>query len=335
MVTMADIARICGVSRQTVHSAIHNKGGISEERRREIMEVVHRYNFQPNRLARTLVEQSANLVGATILNIRNPFFAELIQGINRVLQPVNLHTIFFETPTKKEEISAIEILLSYQVAGLIISPIQSEGETDHFRALELRKVPFVTVGAIRGYQSHFVEVENLQIGYMAAEYMLRKGHRKLCYLEGPNTIISAGERALGFLQCLRENQIAFSNEMLVSAGSTIAEGREAAMSVLRDPKTRPTALICFNDIIAVGAYEAARDLGLSIPEEISIVGCDNIDIAGILGPPLTTIALPIMAMGVASAEMLLSLIRKETPDGYLTKRFLPEFVERKSVSEQL
>ncbi|MCB2153822.1 LacI family transcriptional regulator [bacterium] len=332
MITMEDIARICGVSRQTVHVALTGKPGVSEPTRERILEIVKKYNYRPNRMATTLLQKNTNLVGVTILNIRNPFFADLIQGINSVLRKEGLHIIFFETQTKEAEEEAIEDLLAYQVAGLILSPFQMEGRLSHYESLRLRKTPFVCVGPIRGFESHFVEVENREVGYLAAEHCIEKGHTNLCYLEGPEKIVSAAERAVGFVQCLMESGVNFNSQCVVKAGDTTQQGFEAGLKVLDVPsRKRPTAVVCFNDMIALGVYEAAQHLGLKIPEDVSVVGCDDIEIARLLNPPMTTIALPIAEMGRSAAEILVSQLQGAESEGYLVKRFPPELVARDSV----
>lgn len=332
--TMEDIARLCGVSRQTVHAALNDKPGVSASTRDRILEVVKKYNYQPNRIATTLLGKTTNLVGVTILNIRNPFFAELIQGINQVLREENLHIIFFETTSKEEEVEAIENLLSYQVAGIIVCPIQEESRTKHFEALTLRRLPFVSVGPIRGLDASYVEVEAREAGYLATNYLAGRGHRRICHLQGPKKIISAGERALGFVQALMERQIPFNDSSIAGGGETTREGYQAAREVLSRPAgERPTAIVCFNDVVAIGVYEAALELGLSIPGDLSIIGCDNIEITHLLAPPLTTIALPIMEMGRSAAEMLLSRIRTPQEAGAPTvRRFPPSLIERQSVA---
>lgn len=334
MLTMKDIAELCGVSRQTVHAALNNKPGVSEETKAHILEIVKKHNYRPNRLAANLHKKSANLVGVTILNIRNPFFADLIQGINTVLRKHELHLMFFEVTNKEDEVDAVESLLAYQAAGVILCPIQDETRVGHLRALQQRGVPLVSVGPVAGLETHYVEVENREAGSLAAQHVIAMGHRRIVYLEGPKKIISARERYVGVLETFIENEIPFTNESFIQAGDTSKEGYAAAMKVLSKPASeRPTVILCFNDIIALGVYEAARELGLGIPEDISIVGCDNIDLARLLGPPLTTVSLPVHEMGAHAAGLLASQLDQVTNSGFLVKRFMPDFVSRQSVKD--
>lgn len=333
MLTMKDIADLCGVSRQTVHAALNGKPGVSDDTKARILEVVKQQNYRPNRLATNLHKKSANLVGVTILNIRNPFFADLIQGINTVLRRHQLHLMFFEVTSKEEEVDAVESLLAYQAAGIILCPVQDQTRVGHLQALQQRGVPLVSIGPVLGLETHYVEVESREAGGMAARHAIEMGHRRIAYLEGPAKIISARERYLGFIEELIRNQITFSHDWFVQAGDTSRDGYEAAMKVLRRPaEERPTAVVCFNDIIALGVYEAARELGLEIPRDVSVVGCDDIQLAALLGPPLTTVALPVQDMGAHAAEMLLSQLDSAPSSGFLVKRFLPRFVARESVA---
>lgn len=334
MITMEDIAKICGVSRQTVHVALNGKPGVSEETRNRIQEVVRKYNYQPNKLATTLLHKTSNLIGVTVLDIKNPFFGDLIQGINSVLNNEGLHMIFFEASTKEQEDAAIDNLLAYQVAGMITTPVHGEGQREHYKSLLLRGTPFVTIGPIPGLESNSVQVEDEEAGRISAEYFIQKGHRKICYLRGPDTNGASGRRATGFLQYLEENNIAFDQANMLKIGDTAEAGYQAALKIFDcPPGKRCTGLICFNDLVAVGVYKAAQEREINIPEDVSIIGCDNVEITRLLGPPLTTISLPILEMGQSAAELLISQLRGEQQDGFVVKSFPPSIVERDSVRE--
>jgi len=332
MLTMKDIAELCGVSRQTVHAALNDKPGVSEDTKKKILEVIRENNYTPNRLATNLHKKSTNLVGVTILNIRNPFFADLIQGIGSALKSHEQHLMFFEVSNKEEEIEAIETMMAYQVTGVILSPVQDRTRTSHLQAIQKRGLPLISIGPVDGLETHHVEVENREAGAIAANYVIDNGHQRFVYLEGPRKIISAHERYLGFLQVMVDRGIEYDNDCFVQSGDRTRDGYESALKIFdRERSDWPSVIVCFNDIVALGVYEAATEIGIRIPEEVSIMGCDDIELARVLGPPLTTVSIPVQEMGQTAAEMLVSQIDNASQLGFLTRRFIPELVERRSV----
>ncbi|MCB2153794.1 LacI family transcriptional regulator [bacterium] len=333
MLTMSDVAKLCGVSRQTVHAVINNKPGVSEKTRQKILRVVKEHNYRPNKLAAALNTKSMRLVGVTILNIRNPFFADLIQGINRVLKSSDYHLMVFEVSTKDEEEEAIETLLAYQVTGIICSPFQDPSRTGHLEAVQKRGIPLVSIGPVSGLGTHHVEAEPFEVGAQAAQHLIDMGHQRIAYLEGPMTVISTQERTLGFVTTLRKAGHTVAEVNVVACGDTSDDGRRAAMELLnQSSSSRPTAIACFNDMVALGVYEAAAALQLKIPRDVSVTGCDDIQLAPLLGPPLSTVRIPIIEMGETAASMLLSQVGVETPPTvYSTQKFRPEFIVRESV----
>ncbi len=330
---MKDIAKICGVSRQTVHAALNNKPGVSPETREHILRVVREHNYHPNRIATSLHQKSADFVGLTILDIRNPFFADLVQGITQVVKASGLHLMFFETVTKEDEIDAVETMISYRAAGMILAPVQDESRTRHLEAIKGRGIPLVSVGEVRGFETNYVEVDNRRASQQAVQHLIDKGHRRIVYFAGPDRIVSARERTVGFMESMMENRLSFSPGDIMTVGDSTQGGYKAANQVLSRPESeRPTAIVCFNDMVALGVYEAAVELGVSIPEDISVIGCDDIHLARLLGPPLTTIALPVREMGQYAAQMLVDQIHGPDRNGSsVVKKFHANLVVRHSV----
>lgn len=329
---MKDIARICGVSRQTVHAALNNKPGVSEETRSHILQVVREHNYTPNRIATTLHRKSADLVGLTILDIRNSFFADLVQGVTQVIKASGLHLMFFETSTKEDEEDAVQTIISYRAAGMILCPIQNDKRIRHLEALHGRGIPLVSVGEILGFEANYVEVDNRRAAQLAVRHLVERGHRRIVYLSGPEKIVSARDRSVGFMESMMENRLPVTPEDIREAGDSSKGGYDVAMDLFALPKARrPTAIACFNDMVALGVYEAAIARGLSIPGDVSVVGCDDIRLAKLLGPPLTTVALPVREMGCYAAEMLVSQIQNGSNGMALVKKFQPELIERGSV----
>ncbi len=330
--TMSDIAEICGVTRQTVYAALNDKPGVSEETRQRILSAVKEHNYRPNRIALTLKNKSTNMVGVTIFDIRNTFFADWVQGINRVLRKHGLHLMVFEVADKEEEIDAIETIIDYQVCGMILCPVHAPGGTDVMNDVNQRGIPLVSLGPVEGLEYPIISVQNVEVGLKATDHLVELGHRRLVCFRGPDTNYDAGDRAQGFVKSLNKHGIQYKPEMMIKAGDTIEEGYRCALEILRMPRAeRPTGILCFNDALAMGVYEAIRELGMSIPDDMSVVGCDDVRLARLLGPPLSTMAVPVQEMGEAAAELLIAQIESKDSFDSHARVFKPKLVSRGSV----
>jgi DNA-binding LacI/PurR family transcriptional regulator len=166
---------------------------------------------------------------------------------------------------------------------------------------------------------------------LAADYILSKGHRRIGHIAGPVFSIGAKERKLGFIESLVEHDIPLSNSFIIDAGETAVAGYQGALQMLGDPKNRPTAVLCFNDMVAMGVYRAAHELSLNIPADLSVVGFDGIDFAELFGPPLTSVNMFPEEIGRQAASLLVKAIRNQLGRGTVTQRIEPKMLERASV----
>ena len=166
---------------------------------------------------------------------------------------------------------------------------------------------------------------------LATDYVIGRGHRRIGHIAGPVYSQGARDRKLGFIESLIEHDLRVSDSLIVDAGETAAAGYAAALVMLRDPSKRPTAIVCFNDMVAMGVYRAAHELSLDIPGDLSVIGFDGIDLAALLGPPLTSVDIRPGELGGRVAELLVRVIRNETGRHRVTEWLTPSIVERASV----
>ena len=164
-----------------------------------------------------------------------------------------------------------------------------------------------------------------------SDFVIEAGHRRLGHLAGPSFSVGAKERQLGFVESLIHHDIHVSDAVIAEAGETAAGGYRAALQALGDPDSRPTALVCFNDMVAMGVYRAAHELSLEIPNDLSVVGFDGIDFAELLGPPLTTVDILPGKSGEQAAQLLVKVIRNETGRSSVVQWVQPKVLERGSV----
>lgn len=334
MVTAKDIARLSGVSRTTVFAVVKGKPGVSERTRERVLTAIREHGYETGLVQKSLVSEISKMFGVVIGNINNPFYTELVSGVDSVLRPRGYyHMLHHGTENRPEEgTEEFKRLGAYELRGYIISAGEAEQYEQHIRWVLESKRPLVTIMEAAGFETNTVRFDNRKGNRDATDYLISKGHRRIACLTGPVRSATAKERILGFVESLVAHEVDFHESMTVRAGDTSEDGYRAALKVLSDPKTRPTALLCCNDLVAIGCYRAAHQLGLHIPNDLSIVGFDGIDMGEVMGPPLTTLSVFPHDMGRLAAEMLLTLIRGGNGrQPHLEKVIEHKLIERESV----
>jgi LacI family transcriptional regulator len=211
---------------------------------------------------------------------------------------------------------------------------------DHLWALSQQKKPFVSIEEVPGIKGNYVTFDEERAGFLAAEHLIRQGHRRICCLRGPDSASSAEARLTGFKDALLTYNVKFDGSMIAPAGHRPEDGYRAARKILTGKASAEggpepfTAMICFSDFVAIGVYQAAHELNVRIPERLSVVGFDDIEISELLAPSLTTVRLPIATMGQRLAEILLEAIRLKNKQAEPVHELLePTLIERQSVKQ--
>lgn len=334
MVTAGDIARISGVSRTTVFAVLKGKPGVSEKTREKVLAAIREHGYETGLVQKSLVSEISKMIGVVIGNINNPFFTELTSGVDSVLRPRGYHYMLHHgTENRPEEgVEEFEALGAYELRAYIISAGEAEQYEEHIRWVLKSKKPLVTIMEAPGLETHTVRFENRRGFRDATDYLIRRGHRRIACLTGPARSAMGKERTLGFVESLVAHEVDFHESMTVRAGDTSEGGYQAALKVLSNPKTRPTALMCFNDMVAIGCYRAVHQLGLHIPNDVSVVGFDGIEMGEVMGPPLTTMSVFPHEIGRQAAEMLLNTVSGSNgKQGHSEKVIEHKLIERESV----
>lgn len=330
--TIKEIARLCGVSRATVSAVLHGKPWVSDETRRAVQRVLREQDYQKHLIDHTLSERFGKVIGVVLGNIRNPFNSELITGLQEALSRHGYFTLQHTTDESYEgEIEAIRALETYNLGGYVVAPVQEGKPHDHLRAIRDSGKPLVSIGKVPDLETHVVDFDDQRASKETTDHLIGLGHRRIVCLAGPETSSFARHRILGFVESLMDHGLPFSESSVLRAGATFTQGCEAATEALSRGDDRPTALLCFNDLVAMGAYKAAYDLKVRIPDDLSIVGFDNSQLSAVMGPPLTTVATWPSQVGQAAAEILLQALNSPPPTGYLHRMTVPVLVERASV----
>jgi DNA-binding LacI/PurR family transcriptional regulator len=328
LTTLKDIARECGVDVATASRALNKVYGVREGTRQKVLDVAKRLNYRPNRLAKGLATGRSHTLAMIISDVRNPFFAELARGAEDAAFEAGYELVLCNSDLNPEkQMRYIRALLEKQVEGILMNTVAklSRAEQDE---LSRSGLPIVLLNrppaSIRGFSS--VIADNFQGGLLAGRYLMDRGHRAIAHLTGPQEHGSLMERTKGFQKGVEEAIPA----PLIVRGQHNTEGGYEMMKKLLANGHPLTAVFAANDAIAFGAIRAIFDAGRRVPDDISVVGFDDVELASIIRPPLTTIHQPKYEMGKAAVEILLRLATRAgswTPEHRL---FEVRMVERQS-----
>lgn len=326
-VTIADVAREAGVSTQTVSRVINNKAEISPSTRELVMEVIERLGYRPSSVARSLATNRTLAIGLVVPDIANPFFPEIARGAEDTLRERGYEIFLCNTIEDPErEKAVLSALEDKRVDGAIICSSRLP-EDQLFPRLRRQQAVVLVNRPAPPELAGSVCVDDACGTVQAVQHLLSAGREVIGFLSGPPRSHSARERTRGFEQALSAAGRGSAPELMVPCAPDHEGGHEAALSLLSGRRDID-GLICYNDLVAVGALRACAELGLGVPDDVSIVGCDDIMIAGLISPSLTTIHVSKYEIGATAARMLLDRIggRHEPSEAILK----PELVVRKS-----
>lgn len=330
-ITIKEIAERAGVSKATVSRVLNNTKPVSEEVRQKVLEVIEDTNFVPSALGRSLSLKKSHLIGVVIPDMANPVFSRIIAGMEPYIRDKNYSLLITATDFNIEiGIKHIKILNDKSVDGLIfLAGMMNDALVDTLKAF---KKPVVVIGSdMCGEDFPVIEIDNRRAAYDATQYLLNLGHKKIGMIRGPIGDRYAGrERYKGFKKALEESKL--FNETFVVEGNYSFDHGYNGMLALLTRNSFPTAVFCANDLMAIGAIKCALDNGLSVPEQISIMGFDDVEIAQMYNPTLSTIRQPFEEKGLLAIEKLINRIESKDNDSkHMASVTLPyELVIRKS-----
>ena len=327
--TIEDVARRSGVSTATVSRVLNTPERVRAETRDKVVAAVAELGYTPHFGGRALASNRTNTFGAVIPTMENAIFARGLQALQEALAEAGA-TLLVATSgyDPEKEAQQVRALLSRGVDGLVL--IGESHGSDVYEMLERRGMPFVLVWTWRPDCPYpCVGFDNRASARAIAEEVLRQGHREIAMISGISQGNDRAEaRILGVRDALAVEGLELRPERLIETKYSLEAGRKAAQELLAETP-RPTAILCGNDVLAAGALSAARAVGLSVPDDLSITGFDNIDLSAVVSPSLTTVNVPHRRMGNTAARMLLSAARGETADRCIA--FRTEIVRRDSL----
>lgn len=307
MANIKDVALEAGVSVGTVSNVLNQKKHVKKEKEERVLAAIEKLGFQYNLTAKTLRTQKSNDIGLILPNIRNPYYPEVARGIEDKAQEKGLSVFLCNTDRNKaKEREYIRSLLAKNIRGLIIVKHQLPDE----ELLELcQTIPLVLADENPHTASRYKisSINNDDFGGIQAglKYLQNNGHKKLGFIYGLNDSYSSTCRYRGFIDYCLEHGIEIFDQYIINGNYSMDGGYKAALKILKCAEL-PTAILAANDLMAIGAMRAFQEKGLNVPEDISIMGYDDINFANIVTPALTTIHQPTYELGIKSVELLLN-----------------------------
>ncbi|MCP1306028.1 catabolite control protein A [Paenibacillus tyrfis] len=335
-VTIYDVAREAGVSMATVSRVVNNNPNVKPQTRKKVFEAIERLGYRPNAVARGLASKKTTTVGVVIPDISNSIFSEVARGIEDIANMYHYNIILSNADKKKEkEIRVINTLLEKQVDGLLF--MGGAITEEHIQAFKTSSVPVVlcaTADEQRTIPS--VDIDHEKAAFDAVNVLLENGHRDIAMISGTLQDPANGfARYQGYKKALEAANIPLREELVRIGNYRYESGLEVTKYFL-ELDNRPTAIFAATDEMAIGAIHTLQDNGLKVPEDMSVISVDNIRMASMVRPLLTTVAQPMYDIGAVAMRLLTKLMNKETKDASeLSQVILPhEVIYRNSVAHR-
>jgi len=328
--TLEDIARLSNVSRSTVSRVVNGDEKVREETRQRVLEVIQQQNYQPNQAARRLAAGRTDTFGLVIpagagATFSDPYFSQVIQGVSNTCNQQDYSLMLWLSDLEHERRILRHLANDNLMDGVVVSFTLANDPI--VEMLSRGQLPFVIIGHHPNLAINSVDIDHLEAAQLATRHLLGHGYRRIATISGPSTQIAGQDRLQGFKQALDEVNL-FDGELVVEGDFTEAGGYAAMQQLLA---RQPQAIFAANDMMAAGAYRVIYEAGLKIPEDIAIIGFDDLPIAAQLSPPLTTIRQPLQRLGRMAVERLIDLLREpQTPPRQVT--LAPELIIRQSCS---
>jgi LacI family transcriptional regulator, galactose operon repressor len=333
-VTLSDIAGDAGVSRATVSLVLRNVPVVAEETREKVLSSMRRLRYVYHRAAASLRTQRTHAIGLIVTDITNPFFAEIIVAIEDKLGNAGYVTLLgntSETVSKQERL--IATMQEYPADGLLLCPATDRSATFAKRIQNCRIPRVLFVRSLPGVDCDYVGVDNVFGAQSAVEHLVILGHRRIAFIGGASEVSSRKERVTGYENALRKSRCRVDPSRMLTSAPNREGGYQAMQQLLQLPEM-PTAALCFNDLVAIGAMQALSAAGKTPGQDFALVGFNDVAEAALCRPALTTIATTPGKIGEVAAELLLDRIaHRSQPNRKLILR--PRLIVRESCGRSL
>ncbi|PTN09537.1 LacI family DNA-binding transcriptional regulator [Mangrovibacterium marinum] len=310
MASMNEVAKRAGVSIATVSRVLNNSESVNEETRMKILKAIKELKYQPSRVAKRLRSKSGagNLLGVLIPDIQNPFYVDVLRGIEDVAYQNNYVIIMCNfSQDEKKEAMYLEILESEAIDGLIAAPAHEEDQ--RVKKIVRNGLPVVCVDrGLKGMDVDVVWVNNQESAYQAVSFMIEKGYKRIAHIGGLPTIPSSRLRLEGYRNAMQDHGLDLDENLIIQGDSSYASGMQVTEKLL-SMTNPPDALFTGNNLITLGALEVINGRKLQIPKDIAVLGFDDMNWSNALNPPLTAVRQPAYEIGKRAGELLIQRIK--------------------------
>lgn len=316
-ITIEEVAKRAGVSKGTVSAVINAKNTVKPATRNHILEIMKELHYRPKGVARNLKNGSQEKsIGIIIKDLNYPFYTSIATGVKKYANSKGYSVLVTSSENEHEyEEKFSHFFSAKDIRGAIIAPIiEGTSEIEHLFKLKMINYPFVLLEDVKGIQANVVAIDNIRAIKKAVKYLIENGHSNIVHFAGPAQSSHTQERIEGFRDAFSETTLVFKKEMIVQIGSQYDESYSKTIEYFNnlEHKGYPTAVVCFNDQQALAVLAALKELNIRVPDEISIIGNDDIYYAKIYPVPLTTIRAPQEEIGQRAAEILIRNIESST-----------------------
>ena len=331
MATIKEVSKLAGVSKATVSRVINGNQSVSPDSRDKVMKAMKELGYKPNALAQALATNRSKTIGMVVSDLSGAFFGPMMKSAEKVIREAGWQMVVTNGQGQESyEREAIEFLQNRPVDALIVTPYAFPEE--ELAEVNEQGTPVVVVNReIEGFTDNCIYLDNILGGYLATKHLIEKGHRNIAHLCGHLTHADAQERLEGYKKALAEFDIAYDPALVFEEDYNEGGGHRACRQLL-ESGAEFTAIFCGNDGIAIGVNQELRLNGKSVPDDVSLVGYDDVSFAQYLTPALTTVHFPVEEMGVQAAELALKQIKKSNT--VINHRLEPKLIERDSVKQR-
>lgn len=329
-VRLIDLAKEIGISVNTVSRALRDMPDVTDDTKNNVKEAAKRLGYLHNHAASMIRTKRSNTIGVIVTDISNPVFGGMVKGIDSAAKK-NSYTIILSNTNEnyKDEENAIRTMLEGRVDGILLVPTMIKAGT--VNGLMDKKIPYVLLGRhFPNIVSNLVSNDDIFGGYLAGKHLISRGHKEFIYITGPLFISSAQERLDGFIKAIEENGLLKSSIRVYETEASLQGGYETVRSLINKGKL-VSSIFCFSDFIAFGVLKALQEKSILIPDEVAVMGYDDIEFSEAISPSLTTIDMSKFRLGKRAVELLVQYIN--APPEERTYRQLimePVLVVRKS-----
>ncbi len=319
MVTIEDVAKRASVSKGTVSAVINQKNTVHMETRETVLRAMKELNYRPRGSARNLKNPPVQYqsIGLLVRELDNPFYTGIALGVMEHASSKGYLVLVASSEgqhTYEEKIT--QSFTGKDIKGAIIAPVlEGTAEIEHLFRLKMINFPFVLLENVKTIQANVVSIDNIRAMKEVMKYLMDNGHSKIVHFAGPLHASHTYERIDGFRRAYSESHFVFDDNMIIPAGAHLEDGHTACLDYFhnRNREDFPTAIVCYNDLVALGVMAALAEMNIKVPDEISVVGDDDIPFSRHIPIDLTTLRAPLRELGRKAAEILIKNIESPKP----------------------